>query len=68
MRDWRNRQTRAFKGRVGDRVGSSPTSRTITRTTLSGRTRKGTQKSVPFSYAPFCLSARDVRLCEYEIT
>ena len=28
MRDWRNRQTRTFKGRVGDRVSSSLTSRT----------------------------------------
>ena len=28
MRDWRNRQTRAFKGRMGDRVSSSLTSRT----------------------------------------
>ncbi len=29
MRSWRNRQTRAFEGRMGDRVGSSPTDRTI---------------------------------------
>ena len=29
MRDWRNGQTRTFKGRVGDRVSSSLTSRTI---------------------------------------
>lgn len=28
MRSWRNRQTRTFKGRVGNRVGSSPTDRT----------------------------------------
>ena len=28
MRSWRNRQTRAFEGRMGDRVGSSPTDRT----------------------------------------
>ena len=28
MRDWRNRQTRTFKGRVRDRVSSSLTSRT----------------------------------------
>ena len=28
MRDWRNGQTRTFKGRVGDRVSSSLTSRT----------------------------------------
>ena len=28
MRLWRNRQTRTFEGRVGDRMGSSPISRT----------------------------------------
>ena len=33
MRDWRNRQTRTFKGRVGDRVSSSLTSRTKKRAT-----------------------------------
>lgn len=33
MRDWRNRQTRTFKGRVGDRVSSSLTSRTKIKTT-----------------------------------
>ncbi len=37
MRDWRNRQTRTFKGRVRDRVSSSLTSRT-----------KGTHNSVSF--------------------
>ena len=31
MRDWRNGQTRTFKGRVGDRVSSSLTSRTTNR-------------------------------------
>lgn len=34
MRDWRNRQTRTFKGRVGDRVSSSLTSRTKSEPTL----------------------------------
>ena len=29
MREWRNRQTRSFKVRVGDHTGSSPVSRTI---------------------------------------
>ncbi len=29
MREWRNRQTRTFKVRVGDHTGSSPVSRTI---------------------------------------
>ena len=29
MRPWRNRQTRTFEGRVGDRTGSSPVGRTI---------------------------------------
>ena len=29
MRPWRNRQTRTFEGRVGDRAGSSPAGRTI---------------------------------------
>ena len=29
MREWRNRQTRTFKVRVGDHSGSSPVSRTI---------------------------------------
>ena len=33
MRDWRNRQTRTFEGRVGDRVSSSLTSRTKKRAT-----------------------------------
>ena len=48
MRDWRNRQTRAFKGRVGDRVGSSPTSRTT----------KRKHASVSFFHAlRLCLSA-----------
>lgn len=28
MRPWRNRQTRTFEGRVGDRTGSSPVGRT----------------------------------------
>ena len=28
MREWRNRQTRTFEGRVGDRTGSIPVSRT----------------------------------------
>jgi hypothetical protein len=28
MRGWRNWQTRTFEGRMGDRVGSSPTLRT----------------------------------------
>lgn len=28
MRGWRNRQTRTFEGRVGDRTGSSPVLRT----------------------------------------
>jgi hypothetical protein len=28
MRSWRNRQTRTFEGRVGDRMGSSPIDRT----------------------------------------
>ena len=28
MREWRNRQTRTFEGRVGNRTGSSPVSRT----------------------------------------
>ena len=28
MRLWRNRQTRTFEGRVGNRTGSSPVSRT----------------------------------------
>ena len=31
MRGWRNRQTRTFEGRVGNRAGSSPASRTICR-------------------------------------
>ena len=57
MRDWRNGQTRTFKGRVGDRVSSSLTSRTKLRTTLGGRTRKEAQNSASFSYAPCCLSA-----------
>ena len=49
MRDWRNRQTRAFKGRVGDRVGSSPTSRTT----------NGNTTVLPFFYCMcvFCLPA-----------
>ena len=50
MRDWRNRQTRAFKGRVGDRVGSSPTSRTK----KNGNT---TSASVFYCLCVFCLSA-----------
>ena len=29
MRSWRNRHTRTFEGRVGDRTGSSPVGRTI---------------------------------------
>ena len=37
MRDWRNRQTRTFKGRVGDRVSSSLTSRTNKRATFKCR-------------------------------
>ena len=28
MRSWRNRHTRTFEGRVGDRTGSSPVDRT----------------------------------------
>ena len=28
MRLWRNRQTRTFEGRMGDRMGSSPINRT----------------------------------------
>ena len=28
MSEWRNRQTRTFEGRVGDRAGSSPASDT----------------------------------------
>ena len=28
MRLWRNRQTRTFEGRMGDRMGSSPIDRT----------------------------------------
>ena len=31
MREWRNRQTRTFEGRVGDRTGSIPVSRTKTK-------------------------------------
>ena len=38
MRGWRNRQTRTFEGRVGDRTGSSPV----------GRTRKQTMESDRF--------------------
>jgi hypothetical protein len=29
LRSWRNRQTRTFEGRVGNRMGSSPIDRTI---------------------------------------
>ena len=29
MRLWRNRQTRTFEGRMGDRMGSSPINRTM---------------------------------------
>ena len=43
MRDWRNGQTRTFKGRVGDRVSSSLTSRT-------------TRNGLPFLFY-VCLSA-----------
>ncbi len=28
-RSWRNRQTRTFEGRMGDRMGSSPIDRTM---------------------------------------
>ncbi len=28
LRSWRNRQTRTFEGRMGDRMGSSPIDRT----------------------------------------
>lgn len=34
MRLWRNRQTRTFEGRMGDRMGSSPINRTIKKTTF----------------------------------
>ena len=34
MRPWRNRQTRTFEGRVGDRAGSSPAGRTIIQTDM----------------------------------
>ncbi len=34
MRPWRNRQTRTFEGRVGDRTGSSPVGRTIEKSEL----------------------------------
>ena len=34
MRLWRNRQTRTFEGRMGDRMGSSPINRTIRKTTF----------------------------------
>ena len=30
LRSWRNRQTRTFEGRMGDRMGSSPIDRTRT--------------------------------------
>ena len=48
MRDWRNRQTRAFKGRMGDRVSSSLTSRTIAATSFFSRNVKDVQKRVLF--------------------
>ena len=34
MRPWRNRQTRTFEGRVGDRAGSSPAGRTPKKTKI----------------------------------
>lgn len=37
MRSWRNRQTRTFEGRMGDRMGSSP----IDRTTNEPANREG---------------------------
>ncbi len=38
MRLWRNRQTRTVEGRVGDRMGSSPISRTIQRINFDTKT------------------------------
>ena len=55
MRPWRNRQTRTFEGRVGDRTGSSPVGRTRKQTMESDRfhgfffTRKN-EKFYPKSY------------------
>ena len=48
MRDWRNRQTRAFKGRMGDRVSSSLTSRT--NKTANQLQQKGSVQNASFSF------------------
>lgn len=54
MRPWRNRQTRTFEGRVGDRTGSSPVGRTIKTTEL-------------FDIRRFLLCKNSVFLCVYTV-
>ena len=41
MRLWRNRQTRTFEGRMGDRMGSSPINRTIKETSFVYQGKRG---------------------------
>ena len=51
MREWRNRQTHTFKGRVGDRMGSSPISRTNKSDFVFGHKKKSKQKFALFSFS-----------------
>ena len=39
VRSWRNRQTRTFEGRMGDRMGSSPIDRTRKETAFVYQTK-----------------------------
>ena len=66
MREWRNRQTRTFEGRVGDRTGSIPVSRT--------KHKRPSQKTRSFMFfaklhiEPFkCLLANTLFACSNNI-